>query len=371
VFAAQMRSLAAKCRAVRPEAVVGFEEPQELFSGLVGIQDYRDLEVAWPKLPAPEPASVFAYLYHEYLPVFQSNPRGGDLVAQGYCLVNGQVPHLVPAARAGRGPLVVNGGFDEAPKPGSIPACWDKVGGYKGEVWNGACAVDTETVHGGRASLRLDNAGELTVQVSQNVPIGRGGLAPGVPYRLRAWLRSERLARPNAIGFAALTQALEGKGGNGRLPFPEADGQWREVSAAFTVPAAADFLRIMVHVSGDARVWVDDLAILDDATGQTVEVDATPADHDLTRRWSELFHGEGRPYLLQGRMLHPPVLEAERIAYRGREIPAILHNAFRAPDGTEAVILANVTNEPRSGTLRWRGEAQAVSLAPQEVRLLR
>jgi hypothetical protein len=371
VFAAQMRSLAAVCRAVRPEAVVGFEEPQELFNGLAGIQDYRDLETAWGNLPAPELASVFAYLYHEFLPVFQSNPRGGDLVAQGYCLVNGQIPHLRPSTRIGRGPLVLNGGFDEAAKQGDVPAGWDKVGGYKGEVWNGACALDTETVRSGRASLRLDNAGELTVQVSQNVPIGKGGLVPGVPYRMRAWLRSERLARPNAINFAALTHALEGKGGNGRLPFPEPDGQWHEVSAAFTVPAEASFLRMMIHVSGDARVWVDDLAIVDEASGQVVEVDATPPDHDLTRQWSRLFHGEGRPYLLHGRMLHPPVLETERVLYRNRELPVILHNAFRAADGSAAVVLVNVTNLERTGVLHWQGQAQTIALAAQEVRLLR
>jgi len=371
VFAAQMRSLAGECRAVRPEVVVGFEEPQELFNQLAGIQDYRDLETAWPNLPAPEPASVFAYLYHEVLPVFQSNPRGGDLVAQGYCLVSGQIPHLVPAARIGRGPLVLNGGFDEAGRQETVPAGWDKVAGYKGEVWNGACAVDTETTHGGRASLRLENAGELTVQVSQNVPIGKGGILPGVPYRLRAWLRSERLARPNAVSFAALTHALEGKGANGRLPFPEADGQWHEVSAAFTASPEANFLRIMIHVSGDARVWVDDLAIVDEATGQTVEVDATPADHDLTRQWSQLFHGDGRPYMLHGRMLHPPRLEVDKVPYRNREVPAILHNAFLAPDGSEAVVLANVTNAERTGTLHWQGQARSVTLAPQEARLVR
>lgn len=371
VFTAQMRSLAERCRAVRPETVVGFEEPQELFNLLAGIQDYRDLETAWANLPAATPASVFAYLYHEYLPVFQSNPRGGDLVAQGHCLVNGEIPHLVPSSRIGRGPLVVNGSFDDAGRQETVPAGWDKVGGYKGEVWNGACALDTDTLHGGRASLRLENAGELTVQVSQNVAVGKGGIQPGTAYRLRAWLRSERLARANAIGFAALTHALEGKGGSGRLPFPDPDGQWHEVSAAFSVPAGADFLRIMIHVGGDARVWVDDLAIVDDATGQVVEIDATPADHDLTTQWSRLFHGDGRPYLLHGRMLHPPRLDVETVSYRNREVPAILHNAFRAADGTEAVVVANVTNEPRAGTLHWQGQARALALAPQEVRLVR
>ena len=368
VFATQMRSLAVKCRAANPEAVVGFEEPQELFNGLAGIQDYRDLEVVWRQVPEPEPASVFAYLYHEYLPVFQSNPHGGDLITQGYCLVNGQIPHLVPSLRFGRGPLVVNGGMDEVGNPG-VPVGWEKVAGYKGETWSGACAVDTEVKHGGAASLRLENTDKQTVQVSQNIPIGKWGVVPGVQYRLRAWLRCERLERPNAIGFAALTSALESKGG-GRLEFPPADGQWHEVSASFTA-GAADFLRIMLHVSGAARVWVDDLAILDDATGEVIAADAAPGDHELTRQWSQLFHGEGRPYLQHGRMLHPPPLQTDTIPYTSRTVPAILHNAFRAADGSTAVILANVTNEARTGTLRWNGQDRAIKLAPQEAMLLR
>jgi hypothetical protein len=183
-------------------------------------------------------------------------------------------------------------------------------------------------------------------------------------------LRAERLARPNAVNFAALTTALEGKGG-GHLPFPAADGQWHEVSAPFTVSADAQFLRIMVHVSGEARVWVDDLAILDDASGQVVEVEAKPADHDLTQHWVRLFHGEGRPYLQHGRLLHPPRLETQTVTTAGRALPAIVHNAFRAADGSEAVVLANVTNEERAGTLHWHGQEHAVKLAPQEVVLQR
>lgn len=369
VFAAQMRSLAAKCRAACPDSVVGFEEPQELFNGLAGIQDYRDLEVPWKHVPAPELASVFGYLYHEYLPVFQSNPQGGDLVGQGHCLVTGQIPHLVPSQRIGRGPLLVNGGF-EGTGGALTPPGWDKVGSYKGEVWNGASAVETQTVHGGSSSLRLENTAGQTVQVSQNVSIGKGGLTPGKAYRLNVWLRCERLATPNIVNFAAFTSDWQAKAG-WRIPFPEADGQWHAASAAFTAPEGTQILRIMIHVSGEARVWVDEMAIVDEATGQTVEVDGAPADHDLTRQWSVLFHGAGRPYLLHGRMLHPPRLESETIAFRGRAVPAILHNAFRAADGSEAVVLCNVTNRERSGTLHWKGQARAVKLGPQEVRLER
>ena len=225
-------------------------------------------------------------------------------------------------------------------------------------------------MNGGASSLRLENSAEQTVQVSQNVSIGKGGLTPGTAYRLNVWLRSERLATPNVVNFAAFTADWQAKAG-WRIPFPEADGQWHAASASFTAPEGTQILRIMIHVSGEARVWVDEMAIVDEATGQTVEVDGAPTDHDLTRQWSVLFHGAGRPYLLHGRMLHPPRLESETIAFRGRAVPAILHNAFRAADGSEAVVLCNVTNRDRSGTLHWKRQARAVKLGPQEVRLER
>ena len=39
------------------------------------------------------------------------------------------------------------------------------------------------------------------------------------------------------------------------------------------------------------------------------------AEHKLALQWIRLFHGEGRPYLLMGRMLHPPRLEAKEATY--------------------------------------------------------
>ena len=50
-----------------------------------------------------------------------------------------------------------------------------------------------------------------------------------------------------------------------------------------------------------------------------------------------------------------------------REFPAILHNAFRAPDGSEAVIAVNITDQPQTGMLRWRGSQTELSLSPWEV----
>jgi hypothetical protein len=70
-------------------------------------------------------------------------------------------------------------------------------------------------------------------------------------------------------------------------------------------------------------------------------------------------------------MLHPPRLESGvPIAAGQRNLPPVLHNAFEAPDGTQAVVLANWTLKPQSVKLAWKGRTQALDLRPAEVRLV-
>jgi hypothetical protein len=52
------------------------------------------------------------------------------------------------------------------------------------------------------------------------------------------------------------------------------------------------------------------------------------------------------------------------------EFPAILHNAFRAPDGDAAVLLVNISKEPQTGRLTWGGAETELTLAPWEIRLV-
>ena len=85
------------------------------------------------------------------------------------------------------------------------------------------------------------------------------------------------------------------------------------------------------------------------------------------RRWVELYHGEGRPWLEFGSMLHPPKLTCEQISYRDRTMPAVLHNAFRASDGRDAVVLANATREPQTARLQWKGRELRLQLKPGEI----
>jgi len=364
-FERQLRTTRAECRKTQPDAVVCFEEPNERFIHLVGIQDYRDRESPY------EWASVFNYLYHEFLPTFQSNPEPGDTVMAAYCFANGQMPHLMPSMDTGPGPALANGGFED--HVGQALRGWAQVNGYQGKMWTGTWARDEGEKHGGAASLRLDNAtdGDI-VQVSQNVPVG-GGFAVGHTYRLSAWMKTDHVNPGNAINAATFTSDWKPTAGC-RLPYPPAGAGWTKVSGDFTVGEGSVLLRIMIHVEGKARVWVDDMTLEEVLPGgklTTTMRAETPPDHKLVRRWVELYRGEGRPYLLFGRMLHPPRLTVRTIAYKGRQVPAIMHNAYQAPDDSEACILVNATDSPQAGELRWKDRTIAVSLQAGEAELVR
>ena len=53
-----------------------------------------------------------------------------------------------------------------------------------------------------------------------------------------------------------------------------------------------------------------------------------------------------------------------------REVPAVFHNAFRAPDGSEAVVMVNITDREQAGTLAWGGRETSLTLSPWELRLI-
>ncbi|MEW6356927.1 MAG: DUF6259 domain-containing protein [Planctomycetota bacterium] len=372
-FHAQLLTMRERCKANNPKIVLGFEEPQELFNHYIGIQDYRDWEVVGkPQVQGHVPASIFGYLYHEFVPCFQSNPHAGDKVMMAYCMVNGQIPHVVPHWPLQPAPMLGNGGFEEWNE--NVPDRWDHVKGWKERKYEGVPACDGAIKHGGQFSLRLECAKDDDVtQVSQNVPIGENGLKPGSRYRLSLWYKAELLPKSNSIPFAALDRQLKSKGG-GQIPIAQGS-DWQRGEAEFTVPEGADFLRIMLNIVGPCKIWLDDTA-LDEAAGdgqwRPVMTKGIPPDHDLAVQWVNLFHGEGRPYLLWGRMLHPPKLTCGEIEVRPDcRLPAILHNAFSAPDGSEAVIAVNITNEVQQGTLAWAAKTIDLSLKPWEARLIK
>lgn len=370
VFLHQLRSLLQECRKLDPQAVIGVEEPSEWFLQDVMIQDYRDWEVLRAQQPVRQPASVFNYIYHEYVPTFQSNPVGDNNLMTAYCLVTGQIPHMVPRQFfAGNG--VPNGDFERWAR--NVPISWDKVGGYQGQTWDGLCAQDSDQRHSGSASLRLHNErSDQTVQVSQNISVERG-LQVGKTYRLRVWMKSDGLERDNNIMLGTFARDMKSLGGC-HVAMPRTAGDWTCGEATFVVPPQTVLIRIMVHLGGKGTVWVDDMSIEEqqaDGSFTPLTLSDKPVGHELMRQWVELFHGEGRPYLLLGKMIHPPKLQVGSIEAEGLQFPAILHNAFEASDGSRAMVAVNVSDETQEARWEYGAKSGTLRLEPWEVRLVK
>ena len=368
-FTRQLVTMREVMRKVEPDAVVCFEEPNEWYNHIVGLQDYRDCEAR------NEWASVFNYLYHEYLPPFQSNPRGNDRVMFAYCAADGQMPHLVPSGRDLADEALVNGGFEASAAGGNALRGWEQLRGYQGKMWTGQSFTDTEEKHGGAASLRLENTNSSDiVQVSQNVNVDERSCTTGGTYRLSAWLKTERMSQANYVNFGVFAPELKSLGQGGHLTFPPAGKGWTRVSTDFTIPAGAEMIRIMCHVNGEAKAWVDDVtlqAVQPDGSAKEVRYEGLSLDARFMRKWVSLYHGEGRPWLMYGQLLHPPVLTCATVTYRDRPTPAVFHNAFRSPEGKVAVVLANATRVPQAVTLSRNGKSMSLTLEADGVVLLK
>jgi hypothetical protein len=373
VFHRQLQTMLRACRAVEPDAVVGFEEPNERFIQEIGIQDYRDCDLLWRGI---EPASVFSYLYHEYLPtLFQSNraQSGHDPLALAWCLVEGQMPHLAPRVGLGRGPMIVDGGFERASDEG--PVEFARTMKFPGDSWfAGETAIDRQQRHSGRSSLKLHNLNARdSAMAAQNYDVNEH-LRPGVKYRLSVWIRSEGIQPNNGVVVNALAPGLTLLE-SWTIPYPAEQATWTRGQVDFTLPAGTVNLRIRLTLKGSGAVWLDDLKLEQVlADGRTTEVQRPelPADHGLMQAWIDLYHGAGRPYLALGRMLHPPELRTGPAVQLGElRFAPVLHNAFQAADGSQAVVLANWTATAQQATLNWKQRSRRITLQPQEVRLVR
>lgn len=346
-FARQLVTMRKAMQQHEPEAVVCFEEPNEYFNHLVGLQDYRDCEFK------EEWASVFNYIYHEYLPCFQSNPRSGDRVMDAYCAADGQMPHILPReSDIAVGSVLINGDFEVAKGQKNVFWGWDKVAGYQGVQWLGSAISDTEVKHSGNSSLRLENseAGEI-VQVSQNISFDEMEIAKGDRFVLSAWLKSGEMPDNAAVNCGMFAAGMKSLGSRVSLKFPTPDKGWQRVSVEFSVPEGTSIVRIMCHAGGKTRVWIDGVQLERvKADGSRTEVcrDGMNSYVRFALSWVELYHGRGRPWLAHGKLCHPLELECKMIDYGEKSIPAVFHNVFEAADGHRAVVFANATKEAQS-----------------------
>ena len=330
-FTKQLQTMRKASGRLNPDMILGFEGAQEFYLQQIGIQDYRDFEVYWnPGAIERRPASVFAYLYHEFVPFFQSNPEGfrgkpagGNMLLTAHSLVDGQMPHVVPHWPLQPTPALENGGFEQF--TGDTPDGWSLADGSGPLKSAGVVRCDSAIKHGGRFSLCLENprSGE-TLHVAQSIgvgeherEVGRHGPETGKSYRVSLWLKADELGKTSRVAIKALNAEAK-LTGEWHLPLVPCN-DWQRLEVRFTIPKRTVRLLVALELAGPCKAWVDDVALDEPSDGGTYHVvmqkPILSAEHKLAVQWVKLYHGEGRPYLLLGRMLHPPRLDAEHAGY--------------------------------------------------------
>ncbi len=376
-FRHQLRTMRETMRTVLPDAVVCFEEPEELFNDLVGIQDYRDCEYMG------EWASVWNYIYHEFVPAFQSNPRRGDRFWQAHCCADGQIPFLMPSIAEGvqGGAALRNGDFELFAPDAKTFVGWEEHAATHN--------IDTEVKHSGRSSLRMET--ELTtnhIQIAQNVPPAELDHTPGLVYRISAWLKTEKKGTLTSLYYGVYGPGLKGYVSGG-MNFPAPGSDWTYVQSEFKLPPQKDanMLRIMINAGGGStRVWIDDMkleVVSPDGKARPATLDTVNTDYfRFMRAWVDLYHNYGRDWLAHGRQIRSPRLDCEKVTTMmasttgntKKEIsfPAVMHQAYESLDGRRAVVLVNATDREQACTLHGaKGRAMSLTLKPDEIRLLK
>lgn len=376
-FSEQLASLRKTLRAVRSDCLVGVEEPCELMNDRVAIQDYRDIETYGDRL-----ADIYGYLFHGYVPTFQSNPFRDEMNTLMYSAVNGQMPFVRPdfAELEVSRPALVNGGFEDLVDSVRGPAGWDRLipnrllrgvdprrplwnfSGANNMGWLGyAVTLDYEVKHTGSVSLKFDPPAKggldngVPMQVSQTIE----ELAPG-DYTISAWVRSDDVTAPTGelkLGFV-------GSGEAKAIPFP-ATREWTKIEAKIAVE---NHLRLIIWAPPGARFHIDDLSLEKD--GDEVRVQGDSKYMRFMKRWIALYRGPGRDFLANGFRVKPPQLDCAKVRFAAREEPAVLVAAYRSQKGAEALAFGNPTDCAQTFSYRWKEQSITRTLAPNAMELV-
>ncbi len=193
-------------------------------------------------------------------------------------LVLASAHHLASRQSGGRPELT--GLFDfEADHTGGTPKGW---AGFP----PGTFSVDSQVVHGGRWSLRIerkDDSPQGFTAVSKMVPVDFAG----TKLELRGFLRTE-----NISGFAGLWMREDDDGGpvafdNMERRKLKGTTEWIEYSIELPLEKAAKRLTFGVLGAGTGRVWADDLRLLVDGTpiGDVPRVEPPKTALDLDKEF--------------------------------------------------------------------------------------
>ena len=385
-FRRQMEEMHAAIRSVEPNGLIGVEEPNMMYNDLVGIQDYRDLEST-----ADEFASVYSYLYHGYVPTFQSNPFRDEFFSLAHAATDGQMPFYRPdfAELEPSRPILQNGGFENFVDSVRGPSGWDRLipnrllygvdaskplwnfAGHNNMGWFGyAAMLEYGDKHGGEVSLLFDVPAKggrdngLPIQVSQTID----GLVPG-EYTISAWVKplngvpSGRDALPR-VRTGSLKYGTRA-GEQGEIAFP-AEGGWTKISAKVRT---GSHLRLIVWAPPGAKFLVDDITLTRD--GKDVVVSGDSPYTRFMKIWIALYQGEGKDFLANGFQVKPPALQCDMFSFAARKERAVCFAAYESASGERALVLANATDKPQRVTGEWKGRKLDITLPPHDLRLVK
>jgi hypothetical protein len=226
-------------------------------------------------------------------------------------------------------------------------------------MWRVAVA-DVIEVRSGNAILGMDAATGALVRFADTeakLELGSGGQSL---FRLVVILPNTDPGRPVELtsGDAKAVERVDG--GGVRLRFERIGN--RDLAAVCVVQAGADgHFQFRIQVTGESGTTVERLdypvlplaAPLDGDGGGNAMVLGTTKGGVLERphQWKPGQSAAGT---------QPTVEPAE----------AVQVGAFRAADGSEAIIAVNAAHVTRQATLRWNGKSRSIELMPSEVKLL-
>jgi len=383
-FSEQLRTMRDATRGLKPDLLLDMEGTQELYIQQLGMQSYHPAGIYVHQGPwHPISSYAYAYLYHEFLCLYENNaegyhgkPPGGNMLIMANSLVNGLLPQLVPHWPLQPSPALRNGGFEQW--SGGAPDGWSRIVEPAGRKSAGLLRCDEEVRHGGKCSLRIENPNsDEVMRVAQTIGVGEyerevGGHGPevGKTYRLSLWFKAAELQKPGKVSIEAFDAEGEATG-SWEIPVTRCD-DWRRGEVAFTVPEHTARAQVVLQAAGACKVWFDDFVLEEPGEGSTYRVvmdkPILPAEHELGLQWVRLFHGEGRPYLLLGRMLRPPQLLTGRV-----KLPPTPVTGLRVPlhitDSKGTTIQTAPVNIGRDTDWVRRGVTFAVPEAAQRATL--
>jgi len=360
----QFETQLARTRKLNPWAQFSFEEPNECYNDILCFQDYRNC-----RFFGSEWASVFNYLYHEYVTPYQP---GSEFHSKWYWIAHsaadGQMPRLpeLPEYYFPM-PVVSNGGFEE-PQLG--------LAGFVG--WYGTrCGqtVVTNDCTEGRYALGMIASPTLK-DIRAGRTLAKADCRPGTEYRLAVQMKS---LRANGADRGALVACdPSGKRVFATIPPPSETGAWRRCEATFTLPADAEQVRLEFFAKDGAAYLADDVKLFVKGRDGTFAEVVSRREGDalaFAERWTDIYHKNAK-WLQHGRHLHPPKVDCETLPYtekfRGHVAelvkPSVFVGAFRSADGEDALFTVNATDREQKFALTWRGMRLERTLPPRGLR---